>query len=109
MVKNLHASAGDTRDKGFIPELGKSLAVGDDNPLQYSCLENSKDRGAWWAEIHGVTKSQTLLSTQTPTLSTMNCQTDNLCTITKRGYGSWACLQLLSIFLLTVLVIHQCL
>ena len=109
MVKNLHASAGDTRDKGFIPELGKSLGVGDDNPLQYSCLENSKDRGAWWAEIHGVTKSQTLLSTQTPTLSTMNCQTDNIHTITKRAMApglAYSCFQ--SICWLCLLYISAC-
>ena len=67
MVKNLHANARDTRDKGFIPGLGKSLGVGDDNPLQCSYLEHSKGRGAGWTAIHGVTKSQTLLSMQTPT------------------------------------------
>ena len=87
MVKNLHANARDTRDKGFIPGLGKSLGVGDDNPLQCSCLEHSKGRGAGWTAIHGVTKSQTLLSMQTPTWSTMNCQTDNLFMITKKAMG----------------------
>ena len=99
MVKNLHANAGDIRDEGFIPGLGKSLGVGDDNPLQYSCLENSKDRGAWWAAIHGVTKSQTLLSMQTPTLSTMNCQTDNLLMITKMAMApglAYTCFQSIS-------------
>ena len=53
MVKNLPASAGDTRDMGSIPELGRSPGGGNGNPLQYSCLENSMDKGAWWA-IHGV-------------------------------------------------------
>ena len=46
MVKNLPANAGDTRDLGTIPGLGRSLGVGNGNPLQYFCLENSKDRGA---------------------------------------------------------------
>ena len=47
-------------DVGLIPGLGKSLGEGNDNPLQYSCLENSMDRGAWKAVIvHGVTESQT--------------------------------------------------
>ena len=99
MVKNLHANVGDTRDKGFIPGLGKSLGVGDDNPLQYPCLDNSKGRGAGWTAIHGVTKSQTLLSMQTPTLSTMNCQTDNLLMITKRAMApglAYTCFQSIS-------------
>ena len=49
MVKNLPANAGDTRDMDPIPELERSPGVGNGNPLQYSCLENSMDRGAWWA------------------------------------------------------------
>ena len=44
---------------GSIPGLGRSLAEGNGNPLQYSCLENSMDIGAWQATVHGVTKSQT--------------------------------------------------
>ena len=55
VVKNLLASAG---DEGSIPGLGRSLGR-HGNPLQYSCLENSMDRGAWQAAVHGVTKSQT--------------------------------------------------
>ena len=46
-VKNLPADAGDTRDAGLIPGLERSPGVGNDNPLQYSCLEISRDRGAW--------------------------------------------------------------
>ena len=46
-------------DVGLIPGLGKSLGEGNDNPLQYSCLENSMDRGAWKAIVHGVMKSWT--------------------------------------------------
>ena len=57
--KHLLASAGDIGNEGLIPGLGRSPAEGQGNPLQYSCLENSTDRGAWWATVHGVTKSQT--------------------------------------------------
>ena len=49
----------DVRDMVLIPGWGRSLGEGNDNPLQYSFLENSMDRGAWWATVHGVTKSQT--------------------------------------------------
>ena len=45
-----------------IPRLGRSPQVGNGNPLQHSCLENSTDRGAWWATVHGVAKSCTRLS-----------------------------------------------
>ena len=57
VVKNLPARAGDTRDVGLIPGLGRSPGVVNGKPLQYSCLENSKDRGAWRATVHGVAKS----------------------------------------------------
>ena len=57
VVKNSPANAGDVRDAGLIPELGRSPGGGNGNPLQYSCLENSMDRGAWWATVHGVAKS----------------------------------------------------
>ena len=57
VVKNQPANAGDIRDVGSIPGLGGSPREGNDNPLQYSCQENSKDRGAWWATVHGVIKS----------------------------------------------------
>ena len=49
-------------DSGSIPELDRSPGEGNGYSLQYSCLENSMDRGAWWATVHGVTKSQTGLS-----------------------------------------------
>ena len=61
MVKNPTANAGDVRDTDLIPRLGTSLEGGHGNPLQYSCLENPMDRGAWWATIHRVTKNQTQL------------------------------------------------
>ena len=56
-VKNPPASAGDIRDPGSIPDLGRSSGEGNGNPLQYSCLENLMDRGVWWATVHGVAKS----------------------------------------------------
>ena len=59
MVKNPLASAGDIRDKGSIPGSGRSPGVGNGNPLQYSCLENSMDRGAWRAKVHGASESDT--------------------------------------------------
>ena len=49
-------------DVSSVPDSGRSLGEGNDNPLQYSCLENFMDRGAWWATVYGVTKSQTGLS-----------------------------------------------
>ena len=52
-------SARDIRDMSLIPGLKRSPGGGYSNPLQYSCLENPKDRGAWWALVHRVTKSQT--------------------------------------------------
>ena len=57
VVKN-SANARDARDMGLIPKLGKSFGVENGNPLQYSCLENSMDRGNWWATVRGVPKSQ---------------------------------------------------
>jgi len=54
-VMNLSANAGDVRDEGSIPGLGRSLQVGNDNPFHYSCLKNSMDRGAWRATVHRVT------------------------------------------------------
>ena len=59
MVKNLPASAGEVRDMSSIPGLGRSPGGGPGNPLQYSCLENPVDRGAWWSNVHRVAKSRT--------------------------------------------------
>ena len=56
MVKNLPANAGDAGCVGSFPALGRFPGVGNDNPLQYSCLGNPVDRGAGWATAHGVTK-----------------------------------------------------
>ena len=60
-VKNPPASAGDRRDMNLIPELGRSPQVGNGTLLQYTCLENSMNRGAWRATVHRVAKSQTWL------------------------------------------------
>ena len=62
MVKESASSVGDT---GLMPGLGKSSGEGNGNPLQCTCQENSMDTGAWWAIVHGVAKSQTLLSDYT--------------------------------------------
>ena len=59
MVKNPPANAGDTGDRGSVPGSGRSSGEGNDNPLQYSFLGNSMDRGAWRATVHGVAKSRT--------------------------------------------------
>ena len=58
VVKNLPANVGDARDMGLISGLGRSLGEGNGNPLQYFCPENAMGRGAWWATVCGVAKSQ---------------------------------------------------
>ena len=65
VVKNPTANAGDLRDVGSIPGSGRCPGEGNGSPLQYSCLENPTDRGAWWATVHGVSKSRTLLNDYT--------------------------------------------
>ena len=62
MVQVPCAKEGDAGDTSLIPVSGRSPGEGDDNPLQYSCLENPTDGGAWWATVHGVAKSETQLS-----------------------------------------------
>ena len=61
MMKNPPANAGDLRDVGSTPGLGRSPGGGSGNPFQYSCLENPMNRGAWQAIVHRVAQSQTLL------------------------------------------------
>ena len=61
MVEN-PSKAGDPGDSGSVPELGRSPGEGNGNPPQYSCLENSMDRGVWRATVHEVAKSRTQLS-----------------------------------------------
>ena len=59
--KGSASNAEDTGDAGLIPGWGRSPGEGNGNPLQHSCLENSMDRRAWWAAVHGITKSGTKL------------------------------------------------
>ena len=61
VVKNLPAKAGEVRDAGLSPESERSPGGGNSNSLQYSCLENPIDRGAWLVAAHSIAKSQTLL------------------------------------------------
>ena len=61
VVKNLPANAGDARHTGSLPGLGRPPGVGNDTPLQYSCLENSMGIGTWGSTFHGPTKNQTRL------------------------------------------------
>ena len=67
LVKNPPAHAGDTGDPGSIPGLGRS-GGGNGNLLQHSCLEDSTDRGAWWAAVYGVARGRARLSTCTGTV-----------------------------------------
>ena len=69
-------SASNVGDLGLIPGLGRSPGEGNGNPAQYSCLENPIDRGAWWATVHGVAKSQTRLSDFTFTFIQENRKLD---------------------------------
>ena len=56
MIKNPPVNAGNAGDMGSIPGVGRSNGGGNVNPLQYSCMGNPMDRGAWWAIVHGVAK-----------------------------------------------------
>ena len=76
--RRLSASAGDARDVGLAPGLGKSSGEGSGNLLQYSSLENSMDRGVFWTIVHGVAKSQTgpsMHTSSSPVFSTGSKQT----------------------------------
>ena len=77
MVKNSPANAGDKRDSGSIPGSGRSPRVGNGNPLQYSCLENAMDRGAWQATIHRIAKESVgqNWATEQPFLPTLGLKT----------------------------------
>ena len=78
MVKTPPDNAGDARDVDSIPGLGRSPGERNGNPLQYSCLGNSMDRGAWWARVHGIAKSWTRLSTHTHVSDYINCRSAGL-------------------------------
>ena len=75
VVKNTPANAQDARDAGLIPGSGRSSGGGSGNPLQYPCLGNPMDRGAWWTTVRGVTKHWTQLSTHAvPHILSDKCQ-----------------------------------
>ena len=63
VVKDLYADAGDMRDAGSVPGVGRSPGGGHGNPLQHSCLKTPIDRGAWWATVHGVAELDTTEAT----------------------------------------------
>ena len=72
VVKNPPVNAGDASDTGSIPGTRRCPGGGNDDPLQYACLRNPVHRRAWWATIHGVTKSQTQLSENTQAKKTLS-------------------------------------
>ena len=84
MVKNLPADAGDARDPGLIPELGRSPGGGNGYPLQYSSLENCVDRGAWQA-VHGVSESDATEHTRVSSLTISQMWLKLLCTWAEAG------------------------
>ena len=98
LVKNLPANAEDARDVVSIPWLGPSLGVQNGNPLQYSCLENSMDRGAWQASVHGVAKSQTWLSMQTTSLEIVSVTLTSLLVSQSVSSVTQSCLTLWILF-----------
>ena len=79
MIKNPPANAGHIGDLGSIPGLGRSPREGNGNPLQYSCLENSMDWGAWQATVHGVAKGQTRLTMHKHTHTHTHTHTEYMC------------------------------
>ena len=87
MVKNLmaNANAGDVRDTGSIPGLGRSSGEGNGNPLQYSCLENPMDRGTWWTTVHRVKKSWIRLK-QLSMQGRIHSSTDRYLSFTERYF-----------------------
>ena len=86
MLKNPLANARDIRDASLIPGLGKSPGGGHGNPLQYSCLENPMDRGAWWATVHGA--SQSWMRLKRPSIHTCTRQATHPSEITSEDAGS---------------------
>ena len=88
VAKNLPANAGDIRDLGSIPRSGRSPGEGNGNPLQSFCLENPKDRGAWWASVHRVAKSGTGLK-QLSSSSKVEEMGRKICNREKVGKREW--------------------
>ena len=81
VVKNTPTSAGDIRGVGSIPGLGRSPGEGNGNPLQYSCLRNPMDRGAWWVTVHELERvGHNLATKQTTTNSSLSgCKVKSHC------------------------------
>ena len=87
--KESSCNAGDTGDVGSIPGSGRSPHGGHGNPFQYSCLENHMDRGAWWAAVHRVAKSQTRLKQLSVHTCTHTHTHSIMITLFKLSYISW--------------------
>ena len=87
VVKNPPANAGDVRDAGLIPGSGRSPAGGHGNPLQYSCLENSMDRGDRWVRVHGVGKSRTQMKRLNTTQHMYICIDCNVSILASGKFG----------------------
>ena len=106
MVKNLPANAGDTKDTGLIPGSGRDPERGNGNPLQYSCLKNLMDRGAWQATVHEVTKSRIQLSTHTH-LFIFPYYSFNMCNIWKKPNSRVFLEEIVLVFILTFLSLSK--
>ena len=85
VAQTVKASAYNGGDPGSIPGSGISPGEGNGNPLQYSCLKNPMDRGAWWATVHGVTKSRTRLSDFTFTFSSWGARDPGIWDLPRLG------------------------
>ena len=103
VVKNLPSSAGDVRNVGSIPGLGRSPGVGNGNPLQYSCMENSMVRGVWWAAVCGITKSQTQLKRLSTNKSFLTEIQDHIKTMTQFFSDNWKELTFYIVYILKFL------
>ena len=91
-MKNPLANVEAVGNAGSIPRSGRSPGGGNDNPLQYSCQDDPTDKGAWWATVHEVIKSQTRLNTHTRRERLSNiyrCITEAECTHAPMGYANW--------------------
>ena len=88
MVKNLPASSGDAGNMGLIPQVGRTPGEGNGNPFQYSCLENSRDRGAWRAIGHGFAELDT---TEHGTCTTRHVDLGSLAMCLPESGHSWTC------------------
>ena len=91
VAKNLPANAGDFKGGDSIPGSGRSPGVGNGNPLQYSRLKNTTDRGAWWATVHGATKSQTWLKQLSRHASGMDIPGRGFQRHLKQSHIYWGC------------------